>query len=132
MRTIKFEYINPEHARNIGIYVIYVGDKMYLGRAKNIRQRMSMHKKVMININARTYLSHNPHIDTVYIEVVEICDTVTESVLSEKDWMHAFNHAGFHDILLNIDRFGKINETYIDMYEPPFIDLMRTEPLDQW
>lgn len=110
---------------------MYIGEKFYIGRASDINKRISCHKSNENtalsmylfgnkkagrygNIKIAVHLSENISIDTVYIDILEVCENKWQCKLAEKKWVKAFYHMVFHDLLLNIDIFNNYPDTYLD------------------
>lgn len=132
-RKVKYEIINKSHPKSIVIYVMYVGEMIYIGRANSFHSRINGHRSSenaglgrylfgrkdagkIANIKIVKHLAENVHIETVFVDILQLCETVTESKVAERQWVKACHHTGFHDLLLNIDTFGFIQETYHDLY----------------
>lgn len=135
-RNLEYKIVN--HVGNvIGIYAMLFGDKIYIGRSVNIRNRIVSHKdKEVSALNYYRYnKEHKPKssanrkiinhlleiedINEVEIYVLQICETKEESMIAEKDWVKAAYHLGFHDIILNLEVFGCYPKTFfsLEFYE---------------
>lgn len=88
---------NGMHRIKTGIYKLHLGDKFYIGRAKNIRTRAKQHMKdleAMIyykkekggQIGMFNHLMENPLIDRIRIEILEEC-AESELHLKEQHWI---------------------------------------------
>lgn len=101
--------------RTTGVYILWFGERFYIGKANCIRNRIVSHKtKLNYTFGAFLYgrktkhfigsyevivqhLIENPEIKTVEVDVLDICETEKEALYEESLWhsvliSHPLNH----------------------------------------
>lgn len=101
--------------RTTGVYILWLGERFYIGKAKCIRNRIVSHRSKLNHafgaflygnrtkyLNGSyeaivSYLVENPEIKTVEVDVLDICDTEKEALIEEEYWFkvlisHPLNH----------------------------------------
>ena len=101
--------------RTTGVYILWVGERFYIGKANCIRNRIVSHRNKLnyalgaflygnrvkhLNGSYETivsYLVENPEIKTIEVDVLYICETEKEALIEEEYWFkalisHPLNH----------------------------------------
>lgn len=138
-RKISAEYLVEIPTKKCGVYVFFIGDYFYIGISHCIRKRISRHvskindgilskrhniSKILESSYEKTVqkLIENPEIIKVEVELLEECCSREIALISEKEWIKAVLHMGFHDYLLNKEIFTAYVDTWIDVYKEGFMD----------
>lgn len=114
-RKLEFVFLREIKRGVAGVYILWFGERFYIGKANCIRRRTLDHKsKLNYTFGAFlygrktkyyggsyetiiSYLIENPEITTVEVDVLDICETEKEALFEESLWhgvliSHPLNH----------------------------------------
>ena len=116
LREMKLKVENPEYSKNCGVYILFFGDRFYIGKSIDIEHRLRHHRwhisniiyqeSVNLEINANlsetypeylnvlNHLKDNPGIDTISAYVLEICES-DEDACEQEHKLMSYMHSHF-------------------------------------
>lgn len=98
---IKVEFLNDADKDKMGVYRLWIGFRYYIGATKHLGNRADMHlHKIRSSADPnwkrgknsptliREHLDNNPHIEVLYMDLLEVVDTEETLVTAEQDWFN--------------------------------------------
>lgn len=114
-RKLEVVYLNEVKPKTTGVYLLWFGERFYIGMSKDIRRRISDHMSTLNSVLGATlygrkhkyhygsyeiivsHLIDNPEIKTIEVDILDICETEKDALQEEWLWFtvlisHPLNH----------------------------------------
>ena len=114
-RQLDVVYLREVDRGTTGVYILWFGERFYIGKASDIKNRISCHKSIINYVLGATlngwkpkqlygsyeiivqHLVENPEIMVIEVDVLDICETGEDALREEDLWhktliSHPLNH----------------------------------------
>lgn len=114
-RKLEVVYLREVDIKTTGVYILWFGERFYIGKANNIKSRISSHKSIINYVLGAAlhgwkpkqlygsyepivqHLIENPEINVIEVDILDVCQTEQEALQEEDLWhkvliSHPLNH----------------------------------------